>query len=104
MSSHLKDTTEHNERLRACLALALTFSFYIQLFKISLFLAFFLRYKYILAYFQQNVYSKKLNNLFPNRKKNKKIIIILLNYRLSLQRDGKKTKLKQNLITNLVVA
>ena len=27
VSSHLKDTTEHNERLRACLALALTFRF-----------------------------------------------------------------------------
>ena len=38
----------------------LVLTFYIQFFKISLFL----RYKYTLAYLQQNIFNKKLDKLF----------------------------------------
>ena len=37
-----------------------SFNFYVQFFKISLFL----RYKYTLAHLQQNIFNKKLNKLF----------------------------------------
>ena len=43
----------------------ISLSFYAQLFKTSLF-KICSRYMYTLAHFQQNVFSKKLNKLFPN--------------------------------------
>lgn len=60
--------------LRVCLAPAFSISFYVQFSKILLFPLFFhffkifLGYKYTLAHFRQNIFSKKLDNLFLKRR------------------------------------